>query len=88
MTKRWLTVFVVLALAGCGRTTTPGLRIEKNATDSMHPADDNSQTVKELGNNAEIVTGVPATTTKEDGSGAATEDPKDKPGAVAVKMEY
>ena len=79
MKKLWLIFFVVLGLVGCRKAGSPDLRVEKNTLDSM-------QVVKDLGSNAKIVTGVPAIV--EDKHDLAAEDPKDKPGAVALKMEY
>ena len=95
MKKLWLVFLVVLGLAGCREAASPDLRIEKNTLDSMHQVNSDSQkqttetnpqVVKNLGSNTKIVTGVPATV--EDKNDVAAQDPKDKPGAVAVKMEY
>ena len=84
---------VVLALAGCKRAVAPELRIQSGipdavrqvSTEGVNPA--NETVVKNLGPNAKIVTGVPATA-EEDKSQVLAPTPKDDPGAVAVKVEY
>ena len=85
----FLTVLMVLALAGC-RESAPDLRVEQRTGDSARQISetspkDGSVIVKKL-ENVKIVTGVPATVDDKNEPTAA--EPKDKPGAVAVKMEY
>ena len=86
MKKLWLIVFAVLGLTGCREATLPNLHVEQGAPDSMHVVNTAPEAVQGIGKNVKIVTGVPATV--EDKDAAAPQDMKDKPGAIAVKMEY
>ena len=83
---------IVLVLAGCRKASPPELRIASGMPDAVKQASVervepvNEKVVGNLGPNAKIVTGVPATA--EDKSQATAPTPEDDPGAVAVKMEY
>ena len=93
MKKPGLIFLVALGLSGCRESASPDLRIEEHAKDSLRQvnsqtADTNTEVVKDLGPNAKVVTGVPATTIEQDKNQPDAQPAKDKPGAVAVKMEY
>ena len=77
-------VLMTLGLTGCWKTSSPELRVETKSGDSVRPADGNIVPGEPA--HPEIVTGVPATVS-DDGNSPKTEA-EDKPGAVAVKMEY
>lgn len=85
MKKRLAAVLIVLVLAGC-RESNPDLRIAQKTGDSMSSVNDTGSKIVQDIKGAKIVTGVPATV--DDRNEPPIQDAKDKPGAVAVKMEY
>ncbi len=88
MKKLWIAALAVFMCVGCRNATSPELRIQKgNALDSVKQSEGGEEVVKDLGNGATIVTGVPATTQGQNEPEAETSK-EDKPGAVAVKMAY
>lgn len=90
MKKRLAVVLAVFWLAGC-RESNSDLRIEQKSVDSVrgsavNTANTTPKVIKDVGSNVKIVTGEPATVPDKQEENA--EPLKDKPGAVAVKMEY
>ncbi len=82
MTRRLALILMVFWLAGC-REQGPDLRIAQKTGDSV---ESEPTVIKQIGENVKIVTGEPAIA--EDKSEENTLPLEDKPGAVAVKMEY
>ena len=82
---------IIFSLMGC-KETTPNLRIENNAQDAVHTLSQNPKTldeglaVKTLGPDVKVVTGQEAIV--PDQKEKDIEPAKDKPGAVAVKVQY
>ena len=82
---RWaMTIFLTVFLTGCYRSS-PELRVNPS---HETPAAGGPEVIKEIGPNAKIVTGEPATTASEDPTEEDAKTAEDRTGAVAVKMEY
>ena len=87
--RLFLSIFLIALLAGC-RQETPGLRVEKQASDAVKTLDTSSsggpEVIKEIGPNTQVVTGEPVMASDEKTADAQTA--KDKTGAVAVKTQF
>ena len=81
----WIAVvFLTVFLTGCYRSS-PDLRVDPS---HETPTAGGPEVLKQIGPNAKIVTGEPATTASDDPTAEDAKTAEDRTGAVAVKMEY